>query len=210
MPKLTLKQLGVFLLSMCVVYPVLAQNNHKAPNKHIITWDAFAKNTLALHRKLTSETPVVKKTKVGGYADLPNFYIQDSYYDAKTHKLISQLQWEKAHPKQLHTIEVYLYDDKGRVTRDFTAAYLPDYHRAPTQTLISLHNYNGELHAFRTFDASGYRIVERCTGNFQGKEVDMILDEDEIADGSPEMKTAAYKACFDGVQLKAGKYLIPQ
>lgn len=198
------------LLSLSVVQTVVAEVAVKAPNKHILTWQAFVKNTLALHRKLISEVAVVKKTKLGGYEGLPNFYIEDSYYDAKTHRLISQLQWEKANPKQLHTIEVYLYDDKGRVTRDFTAAYLPNYHKAPTQTLISLHNYVGNLHAFRTFDASGYRIDEGCRGTYQGQDVEILLDEDEIADGSPVMQSAAYKACFEGVQLKAGKYLIPQ
>lgn len=182
----------------------------KAPNKHIVTWQAFAKNTVALHRKLISEVPVEKLTKHGGYADLPDFYIENSYINAKTHKLISKVQWEKSNPTQLHTIEVYLYDDKGRVTRDFTAAYLPNYHKAPTQTLISLHNYKGDLHAFRTFDASGYRIDEGCRGQYQGKDVEIILDEDEIADGSPEMQTPEYKACFGGLQKTAGKYLIPQ
>lgn len=201
----------LMLLCLLMLSLTLSVNlQAKEPNKHIITWDAFAKNLLALHRKLISEVNVVKKTKSGGYAHRPNFYIQESYFNARTHKLISQVQWEKANPEVLHTIEVYLYDDKGRVTRDFTAAYLPDYHRAPTQTLISLHQYNGELHAFRTFDASGYTIDEGCRGRFQGKEVQLILDEDEIADGAPEMNTPEYQACFAGLPTKAGKYLIPQ
>lgn len=182
----------------------------KEPNKHIITWDAFAKNVLALHKKLISQTKVVKKTKTGGYAHAPEFYQEESYYDASSHKLISKVQWEKANPSVLHTIEVYLYDDQGRVTRDFAAAYLPDYHKAPTQTLISLHAYHGDLHAFRTFDASGYTISEGCRGQFQGKEVDLILDEGEIEDGAPEMKTPEYQVCFKGLQKKAGKYLTPQ
>jgi len=198
--------LSASVLTLTLSASVLA----KAPNRHIITWDAFAKNVLALHRKLISEVPVIKKTKSGGYAHRPDFYIQNSYFNARTHKLISQVQWEKAHPGTLHTIEVYLYDGQGRVTRDFTAAYLPDYYSAPTQTLISLHNYNGDLHAFRTFDASGYRIDEGCRGKYLGRDVEIILDEDEIDDGSPVMQSPEYKACFDGIQTKAGKYLIPQ
>jgi hypothetical protein len=200
----------VVLLSLSAVGTRAAEGTAKAPNKHIITWQAFAENTLALHRKLIRQGPVEEKTKLGGYEGLPDFYIEKSYYDAKTHHLISQLQWEKANPKQLHTIVVYLYDDKGRVTRDFTAAYLPYYHKAPTQTLISLHHYIDELHAFRTFDASGYRIDEGCRGSYQGKDVEILLDEDEIAEGSPDMQSAVYKLCFEGVPLKAGKYLIPQ
>jgi hypothetical protein len=208
--KFHLTQLCFLLMLMGLGHTACAESKTKVPNKHSITWNAFAQNTLALHRKLISEVPVIKKTKIGGYEGLPDFYIEDDYYDANNHHLISQVQWEKEHPKQLHTIVVYLYDDKGRVTRDFTAAYLPNYHTAPTQTLISLHNYSGDLHAFRTFDASGYRIVEGCRGRYQGQDVEIILDEDEIADGSPEMRSAAYQVCFEGVQLKAGKYLIPQ
>lgn len=199
-------QFSVLILSLFFSIQVLA----KEPNKHIITWDAFAKNVLALHKKLISQTKVVKKSKTGGYAHAPEFYQEDAYYDASTNKLISKVQWEKANPEVLHTIEVYLYDDQGRVIRDFAAAYLPDYHEAPTQTLISLHAYHGELHAFRTFDASGYTISEGCRGQYQGKEVNMILDEGEIEDGAPEKKTPEYKVCFEGMQTKAGKYLIPQ
>jgi len=212
MPDLNRIRSTVMAMVLITFLPVASDAGEKAKplNRHEQTWTDFANNTLALHRKLIKEIKVEKKTRLGGYAGMPQFYIENSYYDAKTHKLISQVQWEKAHPDRLHTIQVNIYDDAGHVVRDFTAAYLPDYHRSPTQTLISLHNYSGELHAFRTFDASGYRIVEGCRGHYQGREVQILLDEDEIADGSSEMSTPAYKACFAGVQLKAGKYLIPQ
>lgn len=208
------RQILFTLLALLVAQVTGAEEKAKAPNKHIITWDAFAQNTLSLHKKLISEIEVVKKTKTGGYAGMPEFYIEETFYHPLTNNLISRVQWEKANPTQLHAIEVYLYDDKGRVIRDYVAAYLPSYHKAPTQTLISLYQYNGELQAFRTFDASGYRIFERCTGQFQGKEVDLMLDEDEIADSlegkTKATKTETYKACFAGLQEKAGQYLTPQ
>ena len=163
-----------------------------------------------MHRKLISEQPVEEKTSTGGYEGLPDFYIEHSYYNARTHKLISQVQWEKANPKQLHTIQLYIYDVQGQLSREFTVAYLPFYHRAPTQTLISFHRYVGNLHAFRTFDASGYRITEGCRGRYQGRDVEILLDENEIADGAPDMQTKVYKLCFAGVQENAGKYLTPQ
>jgi hypothetical protein len=210
MRNVRLSQLGVLMLCICFTQIGFGQDKPKAPNKHILTWSAFANNTLSLHRKLIGDGQVIKKTKTGGYAEMPDFYVEHTYFDPKTKNLISRVQWEREQPDQLHTIEVYLYDEKGRVVRDYAAAYLPNYHTVPTQTLISLHNYNGDLHAFRTFDASGYRIVERCTGTHNGKEVNMLLDEDEIADGAAVMQTPAYKACFEGVQEKAGKYLIPQ
>jgi len=201
---------AVMLVAYIMVGFAADSETGKPLNKHEQTWTTFANNTLALHRKLISKTPVRKKTRIGGYADMPQFYLENTYYDARTHKLISQVQWEKANPNLLHTIQVNIYDDTGRVVRDYAVAYLPDYHRSPTQTLISLHNYNDQLHAFRTFDASGFRIVEGCRGEYKGKKVELLLDEDEIADGVSEMKTPLYKACFGDLQLKAGKYLIPQ
>ena len=125
--------------------------------------------------------------------------------------------WERENPKQLHSIEVFVHDKQGRVIRDYTAAYLPNYHNAPTQTLISLHRYNGSLHAFRSFDASGYRIIERCTGTLKGKEIDFLLDEDEIAvaledayiNKGPTV-TAEYKSCFGDLQQEIGEYITPQ
>lgn len=202
------QQIRFCVLACSLIFSALVPA--KEPNMHIITWDAFAKNVLALHKKLISQTKVVKKTKTGGYAHMPEFYKEESFYDARTHKLISKVQWEKDNPDVLHTIEVYLYDKQGRVIRDYAAAYLPEYHKAPTQTLISLHAYHGDLHAFRTFDASGYTIDEGCRGQYQGKEVQIILDEGEIEDGAPEMKTPEYQICFEGLQTKAGKYLMPQ
>ncbi|MEJ2362145.1 MAG: hypothetical protein P8Z75_12080 [Gammaproteobacteria bacterium] len=193
-----------------VTVSAVAANAGKPLNKHEVAWHHFADQILSLHRKLISQVPVVKKTRVGGYARQPAFYREVSYYSARTHKLISRIRWEKQHPDKLHTIEVFIRDDQGRVTRDFTAAYLPNYYRAPSQTLISFHGYHDGLQAFRTFDADGYRVVEGCRGEYQGKKVEIILDEDEIAEGAPAMHSAIYKTCFRGMRRKVGKYLTPQ
>lgn len=187
-----------------------AASADKSLNKHEIAWSHFADQVLRLHRKLINAVPVVKKSHLGGYAHQPDFYREESYYNAHTHKLISRVRWERDNPRKLHTIEVYLYDDQGRVKRDYTAAYLPNYYRAPSQTLISFHAYHDGLHAFRSFDADGYRVDEGCRGQFQGKPVNIILDESEIEDGTPEMQTPVYHACFAGMRQKLGKYLTPQ
>ncbi len=185
----------------------------KEDNVHVRTWNAFADNVLQLHYQLVNngKKTTVKQT-TGGYANRPDFYKQEEYY--QDGRLISAVRWEIENPRQMHTIEVFIHDDKGRVIRDYTAAYLPTYRNAPSQTLITLHSYNGKLHAFRTFDASGYRIVERCDGTLHGKPVTILLDEDEIDEfeGDPDsiMGTEAYKQCFAGLQLEAGKYLTPQ
>ncbi len=198
-------------LALSVVLPVGAETL-KVDNVHVRTWNAFARNLEALHRRLTDADGIEVRTSLGGYAGRPHFYRQKEYY--RDGRLVSRVQWETAHPENLHTIEVYIRDGQGRVIRDYAAAFLPDYRNAPVQTLITLHRYNGDLHAFRTFDASGYRIVERCDGRFDGHEVTLLLDEDEIdeAIGDPKgiMATPEYRACFGDLAQKAGKYLTPQ
>lgn len=186
----------------------------KGDNQHVRRWNSFANNLLELHKRLVSQQVNTIKTRMGGYAHLPNFYKEYKYINKKTGKLISQVQWEKAYPDNLHTIEVYIYDKFGRVTRDYSAAYLPDYRNAPTQTLISLHAYSGLLHAFRSFDATGDHILDRCTGRHQGKKINILLDEDELYEGQFEkngvMQSDTYQLCFKDLPKTAGKYLTPQ
>ena len=184
----------------------------KEDNVHVRTWNAFVRHLEQLHQRLTSVEGVEVKTSVGGYAGLPKFYKEEDYY--LDGRLISRVQWEREHPENLHTIEIYIRDGQGRVIRDYAAAFLPHYRNAPVQTLITLHRYNGDLHAFRSFDASGYRIVERCDGRLGNKQVQLLLDEDEIDDalGDPNgiMATPEYRACFGDLAEKPGKYLKPQ
>ena len=185
----------------------------KEDNQHVRTWNAFANNVYQLHLKLSQVDGITKKTRLGGYAQMPEFYREEEYFLGE--RLISVVQWEKAQDNVLHSIEVFIHDDQGRVIRDYSASYLPTYRNAPTQTLISLHRYQDQLHAFRSFDASGYRIIERCTGSLKGKAVHILLDEDEIAEalGDPTggvMASAEYQACFGDLQAEAGKYLQPQ
>jgi len=172
----------------------------KGDNTHVRVWNKFANDSLALHKKLTDGKKLQIKTSMGGYANVKDFYIEHRYFDKG--KLISQVQWEKDDPEK-----------QGRVTRDFMAAYLPFYHNAPTQTLISIHHYIGNLHAFRSFDASGDVVLERCTGkNKSGEDVNMLLDEDDlINDPDDLMGSKDYNNCFTSLkQEKLGKYIIPQ
>lgn len=183
----------------------------KEDNIHVRVWNKFANDSLLLHKKLTKGKNLKVKTSIGSYANVKDFYIEHQYLD--NGKLISQVQWEKDDPTTLHTIEVYVYDNKGRVARDFMAAYLPFYHNAPTQTLISIHHYDGDLHAFRSFDASGDMILERCEGkNAKGQPVNLLLDEDDLINDPDEIiGTKEYNECFNGLtQNKLGKYIIPQ
>lgn len=184
-------------------------------NLHARTWNRFVKSVLNFHRKRVKNIDIEIKEKIGGYAHLPDFYIQKDYYNKG--KLIATVMWESEKPDQLHSIEVYIHDKQGRVIRDYTVAYLPHYRTTATQTLISLHRYNNGLHAFRTFDASGYRITERCTGTYKGRDIELLLDEDEIAEALEDayikqgiMMTSDYKNCFGYLQQELGKYITPQ
>ncbi len=184
----------------------------KADNEFARICNLFADNVLELHQKLIDQTEFKVEKSVGGYHGNPEFYEQEKYIDKKTGKVISIVTWESDNPENLHTIEVFVRDSKGRVIRDYAAAYLPTYRNAPTQTLISFHVYNGDLHAFRTFDAVGDRLVERCTGKLKGKEVNLLLDEEDLLDAihgdSEIMQQPVYKACFKGLPAKGGDYLM--
>jgi hypothetical protein len=186
----------------------------KADNEHARRWNKFADDVLALHEQIIKQKDLDKSINVGGYFGNPDFYIEEAYTDKKTGELISRVLWERENTDNLHTIEVFIRDEDGRVLRDYTAAYLPTYRNAPTQTLVTLYKYNGKLKAYRTFDASGDRIHERCEGIYKGKEVNFMLDEDEIIAAihgdSERMEHPDYKACFKGLKTKPGKYLKPQ
>ena len=197
-------------LSFCS-FIVTATEPMKEDSVHVRVWNKFAADTLKLHKKITEGKDFQIKTRIGSYANVKDFYIENRYFH--NGKLISQLQWEKDNPQQLHTIEVYLYDKKGRVIRDFTAAYLPFYHNAPTQTLASFHHYNGRLHAFRSFDATGDKVLERCTGiDKKGQQVNLLLDEDDLINDPDDLiGSKEYNNCFSGLkQQQLGIYIIPQ
>ena len=205
--------ISIFLFTVIIfsVPVVSATEAMKNDSKHVRVWNKFAADTLRLHKKLTAGKSLKVKTRIGSYANVKDFYTEHRYFNKD--KLISQVQWEKENPKTLHTIEVYIHDQKGRVIRDFLAAYLPFYHNAPTQTLASFHHYNGQLHAFRSFDASGDKVLERCTGkDTKGLEVNLLLDEDDLLNDPDELiGTKEYKACFAGLkQQELGKYITPQ
>ena len=211
---MSFRNIILFLVLTSVSLPAMSDKVSE-DNTHVRTWNQFAQNILSFHRQRIKGLNVEIKEKTGGYANLPDYYKEENVY--LDGRLIATIMWERETPEQLHSIEVFVHDDKGRVIRDFIAAYLPHYHNAPTQTLISFHNYNNGLHAFRTFDASGYRIIERCTGSYKGKDVDFILDEDEIAEALDDeyqkkgiMLTSDYKNCFGDLQQDVGIYTTPQ
>lgn len=187
----------------------------KEDPEHVRTWNAFADALFALHRHRLAGRKVRTEESTGGYGGSvgdPAFYREVEYFDAVSGQLLSRIQWERKNPDAIHVIEVFIYDDRGRVTRDYLAAYLPQFRNAPVQTLINLHDYTEGLHSFRQFDASGNRIYEQCRGRYFDRPVHISLEEDQLsrssAAGAPE-RSPAYLACFEYLPLRAGSYLNP-
>jgi len=201
---------SVFLMANSAI---AEEQNLKEDNQHIRKWTSFADNALALHKKIINNHPHTIKKSLGGYAGNKDYYIQEEYYSKKTGKLLSLVQWEKANPDVMHSVEVYVQDEDGRIIRDYTAAYLPGYHNAPVQTLVSFHQYSGKLHGFRSFDATGDRILERCQGEYKGKSFEFLMDEDDLyaasLNGNP-IEEKVYAKCVGSLPMTLGKYKDPQ
>jgi hypothetical protein len=183
-------------------------------NEHVKSWNAFSEQILELHKKQTKGKRIQETAVSGGYRDDPDFYREVTYTDQDTGKVLSIIQWEIENSNVVHSIEAFVYDDKGRVIRDYMAAYLPGQRNAPVQTLINLHHYNGGLHAYRQFDVSKDVIYEYCSGEFKGQQQELRLFEDDLAatdyDARQLLKSPLYKACFGGLQAEIGKYINPQ
>lgn len=186
----------------------------KEDKTHVNTWNDFATALFQLHKRQLKGRKIRKTSVVGGYSGRPAFYKEVSYIDADSGKMLSRIQWEKENPTRIHTIEVFIYDKQGRMVREFSAAFLPDYRNAPTQTLINFYAYNGKLTGMRQFDAGNDLIYENCKGEFKGKKVNIRLFEEDLhgsdSDIEKLMKSKLYKTCMKGLPAKAGKYLMPQ
>ncbi len=113
----------------------------KEDNVHVRNWNQFATDLYEYHKKYISNKKITIKSKTGGYATQKEFYLEKEFYD-ENGRLLSRVAWELEAPQDLHVIEIFIYNSKGKVIRDYSAAYLPVYRNAPTQTLISLHHYN--------------------------------------------------------------------
>lgn len=184
-------------------------------NDHVTRWNKFVDDIHALHKRQIKKYDYRVETRIGGYSGDLKFYKEEKFIDKASGRLLSIIQWEREHPDHIHSIDVYVYDKKGRVKRDYSALYLTFSRNAPQQTLVNLYAYNGDLKAWRQFDASNERIGERCSGTYKGKKVDIEMDDMDILDATDvkdgPFSKPDYKACFRGLPVDgAGKYLMPQ
>lgn len=186
----------------------------KVDSDHVNTWNQFSDKVIELHQQQIAGKEIVTTETLGGYYSNPDFYREVTYTDKATGRVLSIIQWEKDHPDNVHSIEVFVYNEAGKLVRDYSASYLPGSRHAPVQTLINLHNYNGRLHAFRQFDVTRDVIYEYCKGEYQGKKHELRLFEEDLVaadyDSRQLLKSPIYKACFSGLQADIGKYIEPQ
>lgn len=204
---------------LCLLMPVYALAEAlEEDNVHVRTWNAFTDDLYRLHQQQIAGRKVREKSSLGGYPGRPGYYRQVEYYDADSGRLLSVIQWESANPALIHAITVNRYDEQGRLLRDYSSSYLPDYRNAPSQTLIFLHGYNDGVHAFRSFDASDDLLYERCEGVFRGEKVFFGMDIDEIEEAAGElyqnnsgiMADPVYTHCFGGLPETARGVLPPR
>ncbi len=182
-------------------------------NIHVSSWNHFADELYRFHQYQIKNREIRTEEEYGGYVGMPDFYREVRYYDDKTDKLLSRIQWEVENKDQVHVIEVFVYNKHGNLKSDYLAAFLPEHRNAPIQTLINIHYQNDELQSFRQFDASGARIYEQCQGNFFGTPIFITLDEDDFDSTEKHIiKTLAseeYLACFEFTSSIITPYFSP-
>ena len=203
---------ATMLLTVCSVWaasPKVIQV--EVEDNHVANWNRFAVNIYNLHMQQIAgkETrQMVMTGEYGGFAADGIFYKETTYHDANTGLLLSRIRADRDKPEIRHSVEAFVYNGQGRLVRDFAALYLPWSQNAPMNTVINLHSYKSDLHAYRQFNATGDIIYEQCKGVMSGAKVDISLEMYQIR--SPITETGAYQACFAGAAKTAGVYLIPQ
>jgi len=217
MKKLSFSLSIIGCLALSLHPAVINAKNSKSAmsvdNQQINAWNQFADRLYILHQHQIAQNAISQSESTGGYMGNGEFYREVKFTDKKSGRLLSRVLWEIENPDQIHEIEVFVYDDNGRLKRDYLAAFLPEHRNAPVQTLINLHYQNDEVKSFRQFDASGDKIYERCEGKFFGAPVSISLTDDDFYSGSSDviktMESEEYLSCFQNVLPTLGDYADP-
>ncbi len=177
--------------------------------------NSFVDDLYVLHKKRLEGREFYITEEVGGYGGLTNdldFYKQVNYYDSKSKRLLSTIKWEKKNPDNIHMIDLFLYDNQGRLKRKYAAAYLPSRRVSPLETLISLHYYRNNTHSFREFDIHDVRIYEQCNDITDEKNIYFAFHYEDIPDSYQELdveKHDKYRACFEHASSTVEPYNSP-
>lgn len=188
------------ILGVCVCHSGLAAPS--AAEFHRAVY-ALHERQVARHTVKTSE----KTGELGGVAAAGYHYLETSYFEAASGRLLSKVERNAERPEAIHATEVYLYDDTGNVIRDFISIALPWAPQQPVRTWINLHHYNGSLHSFRQFDLAGEVTYEFCEGELDGERVRISLDGSDI--DATRTASPSYRACFAGLRNDWQQYTTP-
>jgi len=176
----------------------------------VTAWNRFADEVHELKKKIIATHRIRESEESGRYVGefAKRFtYREVRYYAVDSGRLLGTLRRDGDKPDDIQIVGVYIYDGAGRVIRDYSAIYLPWGRNAPIRTFINLHQYRGELHGYRQFDASDNLLYEECRGKLDGAEVTIALASCQI---EPRIvSTEAYRRCFDGLPECAHEYLKP-
>lgn len=190
-------------------------NLHAADSQEV-RWNQFVKDLYSLHQHMIKDRDVYTRESNGGYGGLTNdlnFYREVKTFDKETDRLLSNIKWENKNPDNIHEIDINIYDNQGRIIRDYSAYYLPHARNAPTMTLINIHHYTNGLYSFRQFDANDEILFEFCEGTHNGRPVKIVFEyyeiPDKISDITDKSERDAYHACFHQLAKSAGTYLNP-
>lgn len=129
------------------------------------------------------------------------------YFDAASGRLLSHVIRDIDRPDAIHIVEINIYDDSGRIVRDFASVTLPTAPERPVRTFINFHQYNKGLHSFRQFDGDGEITYESCKGMLGNRRVNISLDGEDIKPATTS--TFEYKSCFEGIKSNWDSYAIP-
>jgi hypothetical protein len=188
------------ILGLCI-----AQLADAAPTR-----PEFHRAVYALHEQLIASHVVRTEEKTGDYngvAAAGYSYRITSYFDAVTGKLLTRVERNADRPEAIHIVEVNIYDANGKLVRDYLSSAPPWKPDWPSHAFISLHHYNGQLHARRQFELDGRVNYEFCEGELAGVRVRISLDWTDINEQTTA--TPEYRACFDGMSNDWEQYLTP-
>lgn len=170
----------------------------------------FHRGVYALHEQQITQREIRTEETSGDYegaAAARYRYVETSYYEKASGRLLSRVRRDAALPELVHIAEVNIYDDAGKLLRDFGSVTLPWAPLQPVRTFINLHHYNGALHSFRQYDFFGQVGYEFCEGSFEGKRVRISLDGSDI--NAASTSGSGYQACFDGMSKDWARFTTP-
>jgi len=171
--------------------------------------NAFADDLLAVVARWKASERVETSSRSGGYARMPGYFVEETFKDGASGRVLAKVRWIAEQPDTAHMIEVFLHDTTGKLVADYYVSYLVDHRNAPMHALVNLHATNGGLQAFRQFDIFGELLFERCQGTFAGDAVDLNIDAFDPSFSKSQLPAGLYAACFGALPDTPGAFAAP-